>query len=241
MVEPTFCLSVEKKWYCRHVDIENAFPEWKLNRPVHPELQKLFLWRKGTESSDKKVHKSQYGFKEVTKIWHQLLVRVFTNYGFNEMSVALFICKEKILAVICSLDGLVLIAGSPYKIERFKIIMSQKFKLRNTCRLKRFLAFELDWSTANIMELRQRRLVSKLLHNTNLMNSKWIDSHTNIAITYNDAEQLESTGNGQHQTYRSIVGSIMYLASETRPTPMVTISMFEYNIKKTSGWGHDWG
>lgn len=109
--------------------------------------------------------------------------------------------------------------------------MGQKFKLKYLGGRTLFFGNELTLSTPNSVGLLQRKLVKKLLNDSEMTYLKQIDTPTSPAITYYDAEKSGALSPVQYHNYRSIVGSIMYLASKTRPHLLVTASMVASNVE----------
>lgn len=123
------------------------------------------------------------------------------------------------------MDDLILLADSSHRLEFIKKQLSPNFKGREYWRSRHFLDMAVDWTSPGCVRMKHRNILQKLLSKTGMLNSKPVGSLVDLSVTHDEAMKSEPLSPKVHSIYRSITGSLLYLALKTRTNLCVVASM----------------
>ena len=196
------------------IDFSNAFCQADIEEEIYVEMPKDFGDSKGRDMV-LKLKKSLYGTKQAPRTWFLKLKQCLEMQGFHqsELDPCLFIHPDMVYIVY--VDDSILIGRDRSKIEAMIADLSTELDLTREGDLAAFLGIQISKSPLNgSMTLTQEGLITRVLNTTGLL-------HSHSATTPANKEALGSDSNGppaqEHWDYCSVVGMLMYLASNSRP------------------------
>lgn len=176
-----------------------------------------------------RLNQCLYVLKDTSKIWFDLISTKFQNAGLKEMNSSPCILQRKDIIVVCHVDDLLVFAETDQRIKIFKRNASKDLILKDFGRPVSLLGIQLAW-TKDAVCLKQKRLKSELLIDTEMEQLKGMVTlfATTAGRTKDDERLLESN---QASKYKSIVGSLLYLAAKTRPDLCAAASMLGMQVE----------
>lgn len=97
-------------------------------------------------------------------------------------SPCLFLMKSFVF--IFNIDNLIVCGEPEALIEKFKVQLSTKFKVKYHGKPKQFLGIKLDMSSSQIVILKQPDLINRLLKSTGMPGSKAVRCPVDPSLTY---------------------------------------------------------
>ena len=198
------------------LDIKTAFLNGKLDEDVY--IQQPPGYNYDNPDLACKLNKALYGLKQASRAWHRTLKTEIESMGFNESTAdpGLFIKPSSPPAyLLIYVDDILVITNNTYMLNSVKNQISTAFETRDLGPATFFLGIDIirDRTTKTI-KLTQTRHTTDLLSKFNMEKSKPFDTPSSIAIKLTaDGEPLDTKGH----PYSTLIGSLMYLASCTRP------------------------
>ena len=165
-----------------------------------------------------KLKKSLYGLKQSGRMWNTLLNKFLTKEGFvrsmSDPCLYTYFDGKDTVNLIVWVDDLLIAASNQLLLDKFKSVLSQNFKMKDLGVLSYFLGIQFTISNNSII-MQQTKYVDKLLERFNMIDCKTKPTPCPLGINKelgNDSKLLEN-----NSLYREIVGSLIYLMTNTRP------------------------
>lgn len=245
-----FGLSVINNWKIHHMDVNAAYLAANLEEKVYMEIpdglcemyeeiqeinQELPL-RKELERRKWacKLNKSIYGLHQSGLMWNKTLDSFLKCKGFIRCKTdpcVYFNEKEKVIVAVYVDD--LLIYGHIRNIEKIKQYIKQHFETKDLGDAKNILSVRVNQSEKSI-KIDQEKYAIEILKQTNMINCKRISTPLPVGIKYTHTSDV-SISEEKQITYRKIIGSILYLATTTRPDlifPATFMSQFNNDPKE---------
>ena len=174
-------LASAKGWPLHQLDINNAFLHEDLDEEVYMSLPPSFH-SKGKCSSPHssaslvcKLVKSLYGLKQASRQWNAKLSATILQLGFIQFEAnhSLFVHSNGDLftTLLVYVDDMVLTGNDPGCIALVKLVLDQKFGIKDLGSLKYFLGLEIARSDKGI-SLNQRKYVLEVLKQARMVGYK---------------------------------------------------------------------
>ena len=198
------------------LDIKTAFLNGKLDEDVY--IQQPPGYNYDNPDLACKLNKALYGLKQASRAWHRTLKTEIESMGFKESTAdpGLFIKPSSPPAyLLIYVDDILVITNNTYMLNSIKNQISTAFETRDLGPATFFLGIDIirDRTTKTI-KLTQTRHTTDLLSKFNMEKSKPFDTPSSTAIKLTaDGEPLDT----KEHPYSTLIGSLMYLASCTRP------------------------
>jgi len=187
---------------------------------------------KGEERKVCKLLKSLYGLKQATKQWHEKFDTTLTSAGFaiNKADRCVYYCNGGGDSIILCLyvDDILIFGTNIDAINEVKSFLSKSFDMKDPGGVDVILNIKLVKDESGITLL-QSHYVEKVLSRFGFMDSKPSPTPYDPSVTlrnnkkiardqlrYFARDQLRYFARDQLR-YSQIIGSLMYLASATRP------------------------
>lgn len=210
---------------------------------VNNDTRKRFVW---------KLNKSLYGLKISPKKWNDKFTSVMTKLGFvaNDIDPCLYIYRRdgKIVLVILYVDDILLAGPDNNLLNHFSRKLSLEFKIKDLGSPKEFLNIKIDRDIdRQIVKLSQAKFVDKMLNRFGFANCRPVKTpmRPSEAVSHDRKEREEdeyTEGKIPNRLYREAIGSLLYLASATRPDISYAVNVlsrhqvnpttFEWNMVK---------
>ena len=166
-----------------------------------------------------KLKKSIYGLKQAAKNWYQELSNVLIQQRFerSKHDYCLFLKTKENDKLYVLLDDLVIAGNSQIAINNLKISLESKFKMNYRGDLEWFLGMRIP-KTEKGITLDQEKYTQNILEQFNMQDCKPsktpTENNLKLEVAQEDSVRVDS------YEFRSLVGSLLYLAEQTRPDIM---------------------
>jgi len=214
-------LGCQLNWDFHQLDIETAF----LNSPIEEDV--YVKQAQGYVKDPSKVYKlnrSLYGLKQSPRNWHLTLKKVLSedlDLRQSEYDPCLFyqFKGKECLYLIVYVDDLLITGSNEKWIIDVKKKLSNKFATKDLGRVNQLLGMVIDYDKVKgELKINQLPLIAKILEDYDVSKLK----PTKVPASHDlYTKYVESVFNGDKVIkafpYRSLIGSLMYLANGTRP------------------------
>ena len=198
------------------LDVTTAFLNGTLEEVVYMKQPKGFE-ETGKEHLVCRLIKSLYGLKQAPRIWFKMFDSDLKKLGFKvvEGVECLFVCKKgrNTIYVLAYVDDFLLISNSEEEIDRIKEKLFKLYKLKDIGEVSSFLGVEIKRNYDNhSMQLNQSGYIEKILNKFGMNDCRPVKTPA-----VNDIYSGEDHLCDKNIPYREVVGSLLYLATRTRP------------------------
>ncbi|GJW76284.1 putative RNA-directed DNA polymerase [Tanacetum coccineum] len=157
-------LAVNQSWPIFQLDINNAFLYGDLKETVYMKPPQGFY--PGDDNIVCRLKKSIYGFKQAPRQWNAKLTSVLVENGFCQSKSDYFLYIKSVgdvfLVLLVYVDDIIVTGNNAVEIDKFKVFLKGKFKIKDLGKLKYFLGIEVV-DTKSGISLNQRKYVLDLL------------------------------------------------------------------------------
>lgn len=224
-----FALSVNLNLSIDHVDVTTAFLNSDLNEQIFMTQPEGYI----TDENKNKVcllNKAIYGLKQSSRMWNKTAEDTLISLGYvkSKYESCVYIRKmhETIIIIALYVDDFLIFSNNDTEKRKLKKALAQNFKIKDLGQVKNCLGlnFEINESI-NELKINQKHYILKLLEKFGMLEAK-------VAITPIEANlKLEKGSNcDENIPFRCLIGSLMFLAVNTRPDIAFAVSFFsQYN------------
>ena len=217
-------VAVSNDWVIKHVDVKTAF----LHAPIDYDI--YISQPKGFEIGGPDVFchllKGLYGLKQSGRLWYEVLHNFFCDTGFLRSDADHCLYTKSLgnqsVRVAIFVDDMI-IAGRGDLVDGVISELKHKFHISDLGDLEWFLGIEFKRQD-DMMTLNQSLYVKKLLEKYNMSNCKPVSTpciEKGSTLEGDDDEPCDVS----NETYRSVVGSLNYIAVCTRPDIQWIVSL----------------
>ena len=204
------------------MDVKTAFLNGELEEEIYMDQPDGFVV-KGEERKVCKLLKSLYGLKQAPKQWHEKFDRTLTSVGFvvNEADKCVYYRYGGGEGVILCLyvDDILIFGTNMRVIHEVKSFLSKSFDMKDLGEADVILNIKLIKNESGIT-LTQSHYVEKILSRFGYIDSKSSPTPYDPSVTLRKNRRIAI----DQLRYSQIVGSLMYLASATRPDISFAVS-----------------
>ena len=175
-----------------------------------------------------KLEKSLYGMATSPLAWFKTFRKSLLGYGLKDSRIepCLYIIKDR-LYVVVYVDDL-LFTGEQAEVERFKQFISSAYKVKLQGQAHHFCGITLS-RTSGVIRLSQSAYIEKMLQRFGMTDCKvahtpMVDEPVAAESEFQDL-QVSSTF-----PYRELVGSLMFLMTQTRPDLAFVLSTLSRHL-----------
>ena len=208
-----FILSTILKLASRQVDYTNAFVQAYVKTIMYVELPKGF---DAPTDNDYvlKLDKNLYGSRDAPLAWFETLKLSLEKRGFTASSIdpCLFIHKD--MLVLCYVDDLIYVGPDVAKLDAMIADLSKEFQLTVEGDISSFLGIQIDTLPDNALLLTQSGLTTRVLEACLMVDCNGKDTPASTVTVGTD---LGGSPHIESFSYASVIGMLMYLASNSRP------------------------
>ena len=221
-------------WETFSIDFSSAFVQANLEDPTYIHLPRGF---RSTLKGDKiclKLNKSIYGLSVAPRLWFQHLWTALKKLGLKQSKHDACLLFRKDLIIICYVDDLGIQAPNRKIVDTLvQQLKDMGFSLTLEGSFSEYLGIQYVWDNNKTMTMTQQGLIQKIIEATGMENC-------NPNKTPCTKEGLGTDELGERMddpwNYRSIVGMLLYLSTNTRPDISFAVSQvarFSHNPKKS--------
>ena len=210
--------AVQRGMLIHQMDVVTAFLNGELAEEIFMEQPPGFV-QTGEEELVCKLKKSLYGLKQSPRCWNIAFCKFMTAQGFEE-SVAdpcIFIRRESVLSIVAVyVDDLIIITESEDEMDCIKGALKNRFKMKDMGILHYCLGVSVEYDDVHgRVKIGQAHYIRKMLERYGLgdANPVSVPMNPNVHLVKDDgySKPVDAV------RYQSIVGSLIYAATGTRP------------------------
>ena len=226
-------LSILLQWDTKAIDFSQAFVQAALSYPIWIHLPRGFHTGKESKKCLKLV-KSLYGLAEAPRLWYLHLFDALVNkLGFTQSKIDACLLMKKGMMIVVFVDDCAI--SYQHEKDYHKLISDLRkigFELTEEGEFSKFLGINFD-RKGNTVHMTQTGLIERIAEATGLTNS-----NPNHTPTHQEAlgKDLEGPPMNENWSYRSVVGMLLYLSTNTRPDIAFAVSQvarFSNNPKQS--------
>lgn len=174
-------------WPLFQLDVKNAFLNGELVKEVYMDILSGFE-TEHTKGKFCKLWKLLYGLKQSPRAWFDRLIKVLKFDGYTQSQANLtFFIKQfdhgKVTMLIVYVDDIVLTRNHEEEMKRIKLLLSNKFEIKDLGSLRYFLGMEVVRSKQEIL-VSQWKYALDLLSETGMSGCRpvetFMDSNTKL-------------------------------------------------------------
>ena len=207
-------------WVTRQVDYTNAFVQAELREEVYVEYPRMFGAKSGLDCV-LKLRKSLYGLRQAPRTFFEKLKAGLEERGWKQSAIDPCLFLKSGLICVVYVDDTIFAGAAVEELEKeitaLGISTSEQrhtFHLRNEGSVSAFLGIQIEKTGPNTFHLSQTGLIAKVLAATNMTDCNGCDTPAT-----SDPLHIDKDGAVFDEAWRydSVIGMLMYLASNTRP------------------------
>ena len=225
--------SLMMNWETCCIDFSNAFIQATLKDPTFIHLPRGFSSNLQRRSC-LRLKKSIYGLSVAPRLWFQHLLKALKTEGLTQSKHDPCLLLRNDLIIICYVDDLGIQAPNQTIIDNLiSSIESKGFELTREGTFSEYLGIKYNKDESGIITMTQEGLIQKIIEATGM-------EECNSNRTPSIKEALGSDPEGESMTdewnYRSVIGMLLYLSTNTRPDISFAVSQvarFSHDPKKS--------
>lgn len=191
----------------------------------------------GTENKVCLLKRSIYGLKQSARVWNQALSIVLINAGFEQSKwdMCLYILKKDggMAYILLYVDDILFATTHTPLLNYCQQKLNEKFQIENLGTISSYLGIQIR-KIGSKFHLNQEAYINKVLVKFELSNAKGSDIPMNADYyKHNDGDLLPYNNN-----YRKAIGSLLYIAINTRPDICASVIILSQKIVKPTQY--DW-
>ena len=221
-------IAAKQNFTLRQLDVKSAYLHPKIDEEVYLEQPEGYVQVSSTgKPLVCKLKKSIYGLKQAARNWYQELANFLKSENFerskNDYCLFYKVSTSKTKLYILSwVDDLVIAGNDSTEIEELKSAFESKFKMDDRGELKWFLGMRIERKVDGIT-LDQELYAANILRRFGMDDCK--PSKTPAETNLKLQAGVENAERCDPHLYRSLVGSLLFLAKQTRPDIMWIVNV----------------
>ena len=181
-----------------------------------------------------RLRRSLYGLKQSARLWFDLFAEEMRALGFyqSQYDTALFL-DGKGAYVAIYVDDLHIIGPSLKVIEELKTRLAQRFKMTDLGPTSHYLGMEVNMSKGAVT-ITQKTYVEKILQSHQMSDCNPSLTPMIEGLSLQPAPSNFIPDPADVTAYKRFIGSVQWLACQTRPDIIQTIAkLSQHNVKPT--------
>lgn len=214
------------------MDVKTAFLNGDLDEEVYMNQPEGF-WAPGKEDLVCKLKKSIYGLKQASRQWYIKFNETITAYGFVENTIDrciyMKVSGSKFIILVLYVDDILLAANDKALLHDVKKFLSNNFEMKDMGEASYVIGIEIFRDRKQgLLGLSQKAYINKILErfimescSAGMVPIQKGDKFSKKQCPKNDLERKEM----EYIPYASLVGSLMYASTCTRPDISFAVGM----------------
>ncbi|KAL7292885.1 hypothetical protein TKK_0013555 [Trichogramma kaykai] len=205
------------------LDVKTAFLNGQLEDEIYMEIPDgLEVESLPNKRRVCKLLKTIYGLKTSPKIWNRRFTTEVNKLGLerdiNEPCLFTWRKQGKVAILVLYVDDIILASNCKEKLTNIKDNLCRTFEMKDLGEPRKYLGMEITRNRAeNTMILTQRDYTIKVLERFKMHESKAQSTPMVTRQVKNKEFKVEEYVPLENQNFRAAIGSLMYLATVTRP------------------------
>lgn len=238
-VRVLLALATQQELHVRHLDVKNAYLNGKLDEVIFMEQHVGFV-EAGQENKVLRLRMSLYGLKQSARVWNKTAASMLEKMGFTcgDADKCLYSRHEgeKMTYILLFVDDLLVAGRSAETTAQVSKQIKEHFQIKDLDDVSHYLGIQIEREEDGSYLLNQRAKIIKLVKENGMTDSKPVATPMEsgfLAAPQNDTVELESNG-----MYRKLMGSLLYLATVSRPDIAVAVGLLCRRVEKPTQY--DW-
>lgn len=231
-IRTVMALAVEKNLEVHQLDFVSAYLNGEIKEEIYLEVPDLLSkimeddhLRKSYENKVLCLNKALYGLKQSGRCWFMKLDEKLKEMSFKQLSADHCVYyqrdKRQILSIIVIyVDDLIVASSSEKRMRDIKRELST-FKMKDLGRIDQCLGIKFHQDQeSNQISMSQEGFIENIIQKFNMEDCKPVQTPLNPSVKLSKAmspKNEEERKEMSSKPYRSLIGSLMYLAISTRP------------------------
>jgi Reverse transcriptase (RNA-dependent DNA polymerase) len=218
VVRIVLSIAARKTPVVHSLDASNAFVRAPISETVCVRPPKVLAARFGSKIM--KLNKALYELKQSPLSWHSHLERKFS--GVNIIKTATpCLYSHKSTVIVVYVDDLIISGPTMAEVDTVKAFIKSMFSCTAAGELKEFLGVRFQRRDDEAFVLSQAQYLKNVLERFGMQDSKPCQTPANLKINPDPVDGLLDSS----FPYREAVGSLLYLATHTRPDISHTVGV----------------
>ena len=167
LVKILLALAAKKNWHLEQLDVHNAFLNGDLEEDIYMTLPPgLSIQGENNTKYACKLKKSLYGLKQASRQWNHTFTSFLTDIGFkqskSEYSLFTRNHNNQVIFLLVYVDDIIIAGDDHTSIKKIKLLLQERFKIRDLGQLQYFLGLEIARNSKGI-HISQRKYTSEIL------------------------------------------------------------------------------
>jgi hypothetical protein len=182
------------------------------------------------------LNKSLYGLKQAARVWNQRIRKFLKDIGFTQTHAdhCVYVNKDTGIILAMWVDDLLIFGKNMDQINELKAQLQGQFEMKDLGDLKYFLGIHVTRNREErSLTISQSAYIHQILERFRMKNCKPADTPMAAGCKLTKAAVGDLLVD--EKEYQSLVGSLMYAMTGTRPDLAYTVSQLsQYNAKPTA-------
>lgn len=231
-------LAGQRKLQVHHIDVKNAYLNGTLSEEIFMRQPPGYAVP-GKEELVCKLHRSLYGLKQAARVWNATVKEVLLSLDFRQSdSDACLFLKQldngEWMYLLIYVDDIVLVCGDERQMDRLEQQLRKHFEISSLGPINQFLGIKVEKSSDGFYALSQKAFIKEIAERYGLDGAK--TSKYPLDVGY--MKQAEGEPLPDNVQYHSLVGALLYVATNTRPDIAVAVSILSRSTSRPTQ--RDW-
>ena len=215
----------ERKYIVKQYDVKTAF----LNGTLKEEI--FMKPPEGLDTKGKvcKLNKSLYGLKQAARVWNHMLHESLIKRGFeqNETDNCLYLFKSgrEVVHLLIHVDDILAATNNEKLLDQIMNDVGQDFELKCVGEAKEYLGIDLERDANGHFDISQSKFIQSIIDAAGQQDAK--ASKFPIDTGY---YKLQGKELGTNETYRKLIGMLLYASTNTRPDISASVSILSQRV-----------
>lgn len=219
------------RFQVRQIDVKSAFLNGDLEEEIYMKQPEGYTDRKDSEKVCR-LKKSLYGLKQAARSWNQKLTAILSQIGFKQSDEdeCLFVMegRSSIIYLCCHVDDMMIVGKDERELVSIEEELATHFKVTTLGDMRHFLGLKVERDENGIFHISQIAFIEKLLVQFAMTEAK--PSKIPIDTGYNSTDDESKSFEPTH-LYRSLIGGLLYLSTNTRPDIAAATSILSRKLE----------
>lgn len=219
-----------------HFDAKTAFLNGDLEETIFMRQPPGFV-KEGEEKKVCSLKKSIYGLKQSARVWNRALNAVLVDAGFIQSTwdQCLYTLRKEdgIVFILIYVDDILVCTNKPFLLEYTERKLNENFSIENLGEISSYLGIQIT-KKGSKYHLNQEAYIKKVLSEFGLNDAK----ESPIPLNTDYFKMADSDLLPDNNKYRKAIGSLLYIAVNTRPDVAAAVIILSQKIMKPTQ--NDW-
>lgn len=220
-------ISGDRDYKVSHYDIKTAFLNGTLEEEIYLRPPPGFEQRNKVY----KLKKSLYGLKQAANVWNKTLHNVLVKNGCEQDSTDKCLYKKssggKVCYLLVHVDDMLVATNDETFREALMKSIGKEFELKDLGQVKHYLGIEVERTNHGEFLMSQTAFIDKIVKEAGLEEAKTMKNPIDLGYFKLNGTPLES-----NEEYRTLIGMLLYLSTNTRPDIAASVSILSQKVSQ---------